>query len=116
MRRSLRGPAGRRAGSPARPVGTPRVSRTASLTRNYTSEVIFKAVGDGRPYPEHGYTSARQWAEIPPRQVRLDELVTTKRTLDLSALLSEDSTFFGDLFPHVIQWQDTMYLEDGLHR
>jgi Arc/MetJ family transcription regulator len=90
--------------------------RTASLPPPYTSEVIFKAVGDGRPYPEHGYTSPRQWAEIPPRPVRLDELVTTKRTLDLSALLSEDSTFFGDLFPHVVQWQDTMYLEDGLHR
>jgi len=47
---------------------------------------------------------------------RLDELVTTKRTLDLAQLLSEDSTFYGDLFAHVVQWRDTMYLEDGLHR
>lgn len=78
--------------------------------------MIFKAVGDGRPYPQHGYTSPKQWADVPPRQVRLDELVTTKRTLDLSALLSEDSTFFGDLFAHVVQWRDTLYLEDGLHR
>jgi Arc/MetJ family transcription regulator len=78
--------------------------------------VIFKGVGDGRPYPQHGYTSARQWAGIPPRQVRLDELVTTKRTLDLTMLLAEDSTFYGDLFAHVVQWQDTLYLEDGLHR
>ena len=44
------------------------------------------------------------------------ELVTTKRTLDLAALLSEDSTFFGDLFAHVVQYQGTLYLEDGLHR
>ena len=36
--------------------------------------------------------------------------------LDLEALLAEDSTFFGDLFPHVVQWNDVMYLEDGLHR
>jgi Arc/MetJ family transcription regulator len=78
--------------------------------------VIFKAVGDGRPYPDHGYTTSKQWADVPPRQVRLDELVTTKRTLDLDALLSEDSTFFGDLFAHVIQWEETLYLEDGLHR
>jgi Arc/MetJ family transcription regulator len=78
--------------------------------------VIFKAVGDNRPYPEHGYTSARQWATVPPSQVRLDELVTTKRTLDLAALLSEDSTFYGDLFAHVVQWHGTLYLEDGLHR
>ena len=29
---------------------------------------------------------------------------------------AEDSTFYGDLFAHVVQWRDTMYLEDGLHR
>jgi Arc/MetJ family transcription regulator len=78
--------------------------------------VIFKSVGEGRPYPDHGRTTTRQWADVAPRQVRLDELVTTKRTLDLAALLSEDSTFYGDLFAHVIQWHETLYLEDGLHR
>jgi Arc/MetJ family transcription regulator len=78
--------------------------------------MIFKAVGDERPYPDHGYVTARQWSTVPPSQVRLDELVTTKRTLDLVALVSEDSTFFGDLFAHVVQWHDTLYLEDGLHR
>jgi Arc/MetJ family transcription regulator len=78
--------------------------------------VIFKAVGDSRPYPDHGRTTPRDWSDVPPRQVRLDELVTTKRTLDLDALLSEDSTFYGDLFAHVVEWQGVMYLEDGLHR
>jgi Arc/MetJ family transcription regulator len=78
--------------------------------------VIFKAVGEGRPYPDHGLATPKHWADVPPRQVRLDELVTTKRTLDLDALLAEDSTFYGDLFAHVVQWQGHMYLEDGLHR
>ena len=77
--------------------------------------MIFKDVRDGRPYPEHGF-SARDWARIPPRQVRLDELVTTKKVLELDRLLSEDSTFFGDLFPHAVQWRGDLYLEDGLHR
>jgi Arc/MetJ family transcription regulator len=77
--------------------------------------VIFKRVGDGRPYPEHGL-DARGWAQVPPRQVRLDELVTTKDTLQLSSLLDEDGTFFGDLFAHVVKWRDELYLEDGLHR
>ena len=48
--------------------------------------------------------------------MRLDELVTTKRTLDLEALLEEDSTFYGDLFAHVVSWRGELYLEDGLHR
>ncbi|HEY5553295.1 MAG TPA: type II toxin-antitoxin system VapB family antitoxin [Cellulomonas sp.] len=78
--------------------------------------MIFKAVGDGRPYPDHGLVTSRQWAEVPPRQVRLDELVTTKVTLNLDTLLSDDSTFYGDLFAHVVQWRGVMYLEDGLHR
>ncbi len=78
--------------------------------------MIFKGVGEGRPYPDHGLTTTKQWAEVPPRQVRLDELVTTKRTLSLDALLAEDSTFYGDLFAHVVQYKGVMYLEDGLHR
>ncbi|SDQ18496.1 type II toxin-antitoxin system VapB family antitoxin [Quadrisphaera sp. DSM 44207] len=78
--------------------------------------MIFARVGEGRPYPDHGVTASREWAAIPPRQVRLDELVTTKRQLDLATLLSEDSTFYGDLFAHVVQWRGALYLEDGLHR
>lgn len=77
--------------------------------------VIFKRVGVGRPYPDHGLTSGG-WAAVPPRQVRLHDLVTTKDTLQLSSLLDEDSTFFGDLFAHVVLWRGEYYLEDGLHR
>jgi Arc/MetJ family transcription regulator len=77
--------------------------------------LIFKAVRDGRPYPDHGF-STRDWAMIPPRQIRMDTLVTTKRELALDALLADDSTFYGDLFPHAVQWRGELYLEDGLHR
>ena len=84
-------------------------------TAPYDGAVIFKRVGDGRPYPDHDL-GPRDWAALPPRPVRLDELVTTKDTLQLAALLDEDSTFFGDLFAHVVEWRDDLYLEDGLHR
>ncbi|HZE42109.1 MAG TPA: type II toxin-antitoxin system VapB family antitoxin [Stackebrandtia sp.] len=77
--------------------------------------MIFKEVRNGRPYPEHGLT-LKEWARVPPRSIRLDELVTTKRELALDKLLAEDSTFYGDLFPHVVSWQGNLYLEDGLHR
>ena len=90
---------------------------TALLPRTTKSggRVIFKAVEDGRPYPAHDLL-LRDWAEVPPRQVRLDQLITTKKVLALDVLLDDDSTFYGDLFPHVVQWHDELYLEDGLHR
>ncbi len=77
--------------------------------------MIFKAVQEGQPYPQHGMTM-KEWAAIPPRPVRLDQLITTKRELGLDRLLADDSTFFGDLFPHVVQWEGKLYLEDGVHR
>ena len=79
------------------------------------NSVIFKQVGDERPYPAH-QLSLRDWADIEPAEVRLDQLVTTKSTLALDKLLADDSTLFGDLFPHVILWGGELYLEDGLQR
>lgn len=84
--------------------------RTVRLPR-----VIFKRVGEGRPYPDHGLDS-RAWARVPPRAVRLDQLVTTQDTLRLDTLLDDDSTFYGDLFAHVVEWRGEWYLETGLHR
>ncbi len=77
--------------------------------------MIFKGVRNGKPYPDHGL-SMRDWAQIPPRQFRLDQLTTVTTALALDKLLSEDSTFYGDLFAHAVKWQGEMYLEDGLHR
>ena len=94
------------------------VNGEAIATRDNSKDfwqVIFKGVLDGKPYPAHGLTH-RQWARIPPRQIRLDELVMTTTVLALDRLLSEDSTFYGDLFPHAVRWRGVIYLEDGLHR
>ena len=77
--------------------------------------MIFKRVADGRPYPEHS-TTTREWVAIPPRQVALSELVTTRSTLRLDVLLDDDSMWNADMFAHVVEWQGELYLEDGLHR
>jgi Arc/MetJ family transcription regulator len=87
----------------------------AAQRRLYHRRMIFKGVRESRPYPDHGLRG-RDWAALPPHQIRLDQLITTKVTLDLSTLLDEDSTFFGDLFAHVVEWRGDLYLEDGLHR
>jgi Arc/MetJ family transcription regulator len=86
-----------------------------SATEGGRAVVIFKAVRDGAPYPDH-HTTLKKWAEIPPRPIRLADLITTKRELALDKLLAEDSTFYGDLFPHAVRWRGVVYLEDGLHR
>ncbi len=90
--------------------------RRTEEIRSYTDPVIFKRVGDDRPYPPHGRVHTRDWTDVPPRLVRLQDLVTTKATLDLHGLLADDSTFYGDLFAHCVQWEGELYLEDGLHR
>jgi Arc/MetJ family transcription regulator len=76
---------------------------------------VFKGVLPHRPYPEP-LLAPRDWATVPPRVVRLADLITTKDVLRLDVLLADDSTFFGDLFCHVIRWEGELYLEDGLHR
>jgi len=78
--------------------------------------MIFKGVGQGRPYPGHDLETPADWAPLPPRMILLEELITTRSQLDLRALLAEDSTFYGDIFCHVVLWRDEYYLEDGLHR
>ncbi|WP_346845443.1 type II toxin-antitoxin system VapB family antitoxin [uncultured Rothia sp.] len=77
--------------------------------------MIFKAVGDSRPYPEHNL-SLSDWGKIAPEQVRLNQLITTQKNMNLETLLDEDSTFYGDLFPHVVRYGGHLYLEDGVHR
>ena len=61
--------------------------------------MIFKRVQDGNPHIPTT-TCPPYRATILPRQFRLDELSTTTTVLALDRLLSEDSTFYGDLFAY----------------
>ncbi|MBV8996473.1 MAG: type II toxin-antitoxin system VapB family antitoxin, partial [Pseudonocardiales bacterium] len=53
--------------------------------------MIFKEIRHGRPYPEHGF-SMKDWAQIPPQQVPLANLITTTTVVDVARLLSDDPT------------------------
>ncbi|MGH3787624.1 MAG: type II toxin-antitoxin system VapB family antitoxin [Pseudonocardiaceae bacterium] len=77
--------------------------------------MIFKEIRHSRPYPAHEF-SPKDWAQIPPQQVYLADLITTGTVVELDRLLSEDPTLPGDLFPHAVRWCGELFLEDGLHR
>ena len=78
------------------------------------ARVIFKAVGDhALPRPRvQPAPVGRAGADPGPARGAGDH----QAELDLEALFAEDSTYFGDLFAHVVQWRGDIYLEDGLHR
>jgi Arc/MetJ family transcription regulator len=77
--------------------------------------MIVKDVRHCRPYLDHRL-STKDWAQIPPQQVHLTELVTTTTVVELDRVLSEDPTLPGDLFPHTVRWCGELFLENGLHR
>ena len=76
--------------------------------------MIFKRVWRRTPVPRSRLRPEAVGGDRPAPGAP-DQLVTTKRTLT-EALLEEDSTFYGDLFAHVVSWRGELYLEDGLHR
>ena len=90
--------------------------RTFAVPLRYAECVIFQAVRDERPYPAEAVREGSVWSDVPPTMVRLDELTTTRSQLDLGRLLADDSTFYGDIFAHVVRWKGQLYLEDGLYR
>ena len=72
-------------------------------------------VAEGRPYPPSGLTTDL-WSRIPPERVRVADLVTTQRHLDIEALVSGRLRPGSDVRPHVVEHDGVLYLEDGHHR
>ena len=56
----------------------------------------------------------RRLGGIPPSRYASDTLITTQNPQPRD--LRRDSTFYGDLFPHVVKWGGELYLQDGVHR
>lgn len=70
-------------------------------------------VGEHRPYPATGLTSAR-WRAVPVVTLRLADVVTTQRHVAIDALLDDEHrSYVGDPVPHVVHWRGRHYLEDG---
>lgn len=64
-------------------------------------------------------TTARWINEIPVSLVSADTLVFTQEEISLIKVLESmqgHPNIAGDMYPHVVRWQGTNYLEDGHHR
>lgn len=68
-------------------------------------------VGNTRPYPPTGLTTT-QWRNIGLDLVAFDDLTTTQDGIYLHALFAPPRPE-SDGFPHVVEWEGTLYLEDG---
>lgn len=58
-----------------------------------------------------------KWQEIPPATVRLDELEFSQPQLVREALVDPElGSYSGDEYPHVVEHDGKLYVEDGNHR
>lgn len=72
-------------------------------------------VGTTRPYPETGLSTAT-WMQIEPEWVHWRDLITTQGYVSIPALLGQVPPHGVDPFPHVVEWDGRLYLEDGHNR
>ena len=80
------------------------------------ARVIFKRVGRRTALPRPRADVPRLGGAAARARCASTSWSPPRTRCSSAALLDEDSTFYGDLFAHVVEWHDELYLEDGLHR
>lgn len=80
---------------------------------------IFAGFVDPRPYPITGLTSQLWIDTVPVVNVRFKDLWLTQAYVRIDMLfLAEDinHSWSGDPYPHVVEWEGKLFLEDGHNR
>lgn len=70
-----------------------------------------------RPYPVSGLTTSRWKTEVGLKEIDFDKIILTQDGVNIFRLFNEiklDET--ADDYPHIIVFEDVLYLEDGHHR
>lgn len=73
-----------------------------------------------RPWPRTGLSTA-EWMKLPLREVEISSLRYSQPTVSIAALLDvadgeREVSYSGDRYPHVICFEENLYVEDGHHR
>jgi hypothetical protein len=76
---------------------------------------MFKSVDTSRSWPTTGMTSEK-WLSVRTFSVKIDSLVATQDGVFIHPLIDPPAPVGGDEFPHVVFWNNILYLEDGHHR
>lgn len=70
----------------------------------------------GTPWPATGMTSAK-WLDVPCRAFYIANLIATQPGVLFAGLTEPPRPpVGGDPYPHVIEWDGRLFLEDGHHR
>lgn len=71
---------------------------------------------NGCPWGSTGLTS-KLWLHIPIHNVKIADLIATQPGIYFHGLREDtDPKYRTDPYPHVVLWNNEMYLEDGHHR
>lgn len=71
---------------------------------------------NGCPWGETDMTS-QKWLDVPTALFPISQLIATQPGVLLHALADNvPMPVGGDIYPHVIHWNNEFYLEDGHHR
>ena len=74
-------------------------------------------VKDGAPWGSTGLNTDGWMANIKTKKVLISDLVATQPGVMLYALTENyHSPYSRDRYPHVVKYDNVMYLEDGHHR
>ncbi len=76
----------------------------------------FKGIVAERPYPPTGLSTARWKTEVAIAYVPFRWLYLTQTGVRIMPLFGVDARPESDTYPHVVEYDDELYLEDGHHR
>lgn len=82
------------------------------------SQIEYPTIDDTRPYEPTHMTTAL-WQLITPEPIDPNKLILAQNGVTILGLLhakQNHTSYCGDVYPHVVEFDNGLYLSDGHHR